>query len=316
VQTEGRGRARKAVTEGWRLGRATLARAARDRITTNAASLAFHWVLAIFPVIVAAVGVLGLVGLSAAQRRSLVHGVGVLLPVQASQAIDLALRNPLTGAGGGLEVTVALLVALWSGIEAMAALEVGLDVAYEITSDRGFVRRRLVAVPLLGLTVVLGGAASGLLVLGDPIRSLLPSSLAIARPTFDATWTVLRLVGALALVMLLLSAYYAIGPNQRRVGLRVASPGAVAAAVGWLGTSAAFSYYLNHFGHEARSYGAFAGVAALLLWLFLTGVAVLLGAELDRELARRRHARPGSTPPVATDTSAGGLPAPAPPAAH
>lgn len=280
----------------WPVVRATLVRSARDRITTNAAGLAFHWFLAIFPAIVAAVGVLGLVGLSATQRRSLVHGIAVVLPVQASQTIDTALRNPLTGAGGGVEVAVALAVALWSAVEAMAALQIGLDVAYEIEADRGFVRRRVVALPLLGLTVALGGAASGLSVLGDPIRSLLPSSVALARPTFDATWVAIRWVGALALVMLLLSAYYALGPNHPRARLRLVSPGAAAAALGWLAASAAFSFYLDHFGHQSRTYGAFAGVAALLLWLFVTAVAVLLGAELDAELARGgAPSRPGGT---------------------
>jgi len=217
-----------------------------------------------------------------------VHGVDVILPVQMSQTIDQALRNPVKGAGGGVEVVGGLLVALWSGVEAMAALQVGLDVAFEVRSDRGFVRRRVVAVPLLVLTVVLGGAASGLLVLGDPIRALLPSSVALARSTFDAAWVVVRWAGALALIVLLLSVYYSFGPNRDRTRLRWVSPGALAAAVGWLGASAAFSFYLNHFGHESLTYGAFAGVAALLLWLYLTGLAVMLGAELDCELDRNR----------------------------
>jgi membrane protein len=146
----------------------------------------------------------------------------------------------------------------------------------------------MVAVPLLALTVLLGGAASGLLVLGDPIRALLPTSFALARSTFDAAWVVVRWAGALALVVLLLSVYYAFGPNRDKRRLRWVSPGAVAAAAVWLGASAAFSFYLDHFGHESRSYGAFAGVAALLLWLYLTGLAVMFGAELDCELDRNR----------------------------
>ncbi len=268
------------------LARTVLREAVQDRITTSAASLAFHWFLAIFPAILAAVGVVGLVGLSASQLRSLVHGVNVILPVQMSQTIDEALRNPVKGAGGGVEVALGLAVAVWSAVEATAALQVGLDVAFEVRSDRGFVRRRLVAVPLLVLTVVLGGAASGLLVLGDPIRALLPSSVALARSTFDATWAIIRWAGATALVVVLLSAFYSFGPNRTTTRLRWASPGAVVAALGWLGTSAAFSFYLNHFGHESRTYGAFAGVAALLLWLYLTGLVVMLGAELDCELDR------------------------------
>jgi len=281
--------------------RRSLAEAVEDRITTSAASLAFHWFLAIFPAIVAAVGVVGLVGLSASQLRSLVHGVDVLLPVQMSQTIDQALHNPVKGAGGGVEVAVGLAVALWSSVEAMAALQVGLDVAFEVGADRGFVRRRLRAIPLLALTVLLGGAASGLLVLGDPIRALLPPSVALARSTFDAAWFALRWAGALALVILLLSAYYAFGPNFEEPRRRWVSAGAVTAAVGWLAASAGFSFYLDHFGHESRTYGAFAGVAALLLWLYLTALAVILGAELDCELSRGRSTpSPGLAPPVVT----------------
>jgi len=284
---------------GPKLARQTLAEAVEDRITTSAASLAFHWFLAIFPAIIAAVGIIGIVGLSASQLRSLVHGVDVLLPVQMSQTINEALRNPVKGAGGGVEVAVGLAVALWSGVEAMAALQVGLDVAFEVDVDRGFLQRRLVSIPLLVLTVVLGGAASGLLVLGDPIRALLPSSFALARSTFDAAWVAVRWAGALALVVVLLSAYYAIAPNRERSRLRGVSPGAVVAAAVWLAASAAFSFYLDNFGHESRSYGAFAGVAALMLWLFLTAVAVMVGAELDCELDRdRTGSPPGAASPV------------------
>jgi membrane protein len=280
------------LSRSWpQLLRKVFREAVADRVTTSAASLAFHGFLAIFPAILAAVALVGLVGLSASQLRSLVHGINVILPLQMSQVIDDALRNPTKGTGGSVEVVLGLAVALWSAVEAMAALQVGLDVAFEVSSDRGFVRRRLVALPLLAFTVVLGGAASGLLVLGDPIRALLPSSVALARSTSDAAWGVIRWAGAMALVIVLLSAYYSFGPNRKHGELhwrrlQWVSPGAVAAALGWLGASAAFSFYLNHFGHESRSYGAFAGVAALLLWLYLTGLVVMLGAELDCELAR------------------------------
>ena len=256
---------------------------AKDRITTSAAGLAFHWFLAIFPAAIAALGVIGIVGLSAAGLRHLVHDVGVLLPTQIADTIDEALRNPIGGTGGWFAVVVGLAAALWSAVEAMAALQVGLDVAYDVTTDRGFVGRRLRSLPLLAGTVVLGGGAFGLLVLGDPIRSLFPTAFPLARSTFDALWVVIRWGGALVLVMALLSMYYAIGPNRARPR-RWISAGAVIAAVGWMAASAAFSFYLDHFGHESRTYGAFGGVTVLLLWLFMTALAVLLGAELNREL--------------------------------
>lgn len=270
----------------WATVRATFRHAARDRVTTSAASLAFHWFLAVFPATVAAIGLAGLVGLSSATLRHLVHGIGVLLPAQMSQVLDEALRNPPRHAAGGLGLALGVALALWSAVEALAALQVGLDVACEVTGDRGFVGRRLMAVPLVALTVVLGGSASVLLVLGDPLRTLLPRHFPLVRPASDALWELVRFGGALALVMVLLSAYYALGPRRPTVRWRWVSVGSATAAAGWLVASAAFAFYLDHFGHENRTYGAFAGVAVLALWLYLTAVAVLVGAELDTELAR------------------------------
>lgn len=271
----------------------TLRAAARDRVTTSAASLAFHGFLAIFPAIVALIGVAGLAGLSGAQLQSVVHAVGVLFPVQMSQALDEALRSPAAARAGLSELLFGVVVALWGAIEAMSALQVGLDVAYEVPADRGFVGRRVMAVPLLLATVAFGGAAFLLLVLGDPLRSLLPASFGPARHAFDGLWAAIRWGGSVALMTLLLSTFYAIGPRRPRPRLVLVSSGSVLAVVGWVAASAGFSAYLDHFGHESRTYGAFAGVAVLLLWLFLTSLAILLGAELNRELERRR-ALPGS----------------------
>ena len=261
-----------------------LVRSAQDRITTSAASLAFHWFLAIFPAAVALVGVAGLVGLSPSQVRSVIHGASVILPVQMSNLLDQALRNPLGQQASLAAVIVGAAVALWSSVEAMAALQVGLDMAREMGAHRGFVGRRLNALPMLAAVVVFGVPASVLLVLGDPIRSLLPSSLPLARPGFDVTWGVLRWAGALILVVLLVSTLFVLshGRNDRR--WEWISPGSVVATAGWLVASAAFAFYLDHFGHESVTFGAFAGVAVLLLWLFLTGCALLFGAELNRQL--------------------------------
>jgi membrane protein len=102
-------------------------------------------------------------------------------------------------------------------------------------------------------------------------------------------------VGALILIMLLLSAYYAIGPRRERFVWRWITPGCVVATVGWLLASLGFSVYLNRFGHETRSYGTFADVAVLLLWLYLTGLAVLVGAEVNCEV--ERPPTPADPPP-------------------
>lgn len=270
-----------------------LVRSAQDRITTSAASLAFHWFLAIFPAAVALIGVSGLVGLSPSQVRSVIHDAGVILPVQMANLLDQALRNPLGQQASMAAVIIGAAVALWSSVEAMAALQVGLDMAREMGAHRGFVGRRLNAFPMLAAVVVFGVPASVLLVLGDPIRSLLPASVPLARPGFDVAWGALRWAGALILVVLLVSALFVLSHGRKDRRWEWISPGSVVATAGWLVASAAFAFYLDHFGHESVTFGAFAGVAVLLLWLFLTGCALLFGAELNRQL---EHESDGHAP--------------------
>jgi membrane protein len=297
-------RARRPLAPVVAVGRGALREAAQDRISSSAASLAFHWFLAVFPAAVAAIGLAGVVGLSPSTVQHLLHGIGVLLPVQVSQVLDQALRRPPSGRAGGLGVALGVAVALWSAVEAQASLQVGLDVAFEVHGDRGFIGRRLMALPLVALTVALGGSASVLLVLGDPLRRLLPKSFPLVTPAFDATWELLRFGAAVVLILILLSAYYALGPKRARFRWRWLSVGSATAGAGWVIASVAFATYLDHFGHESRTYGAFAGVAVLALWLYLTAMAVLLGAEIDAEIERRR---PGSgTSTAASLTQAAG----------
>ncbi len=276
-------------------GRELLASAASDRITTNAASLAFHWFLAVFPAALALLGLAHLVGLSPAQVRALAHGIGALLPAAAAQVLVEALRSPSSAKASLLEVLLGTLVATWSAIEAMAALQVGLDVAFAVRRDRGFIRRRVASLPLLGVTVVLGGSAFALMVLGVPLGHLISGSLPAGRQAFSVVWNLARFVGAFVLVALLVSTYYALGPWRERRRWRWLTPGSALATLGWLASSGAYSFYLDDVGHASRTYGAFAGVAALLLWLFLTAVCLLAGAELDRAL-ESRDAQPVKRP--------------------
>ncbi len=252
----------------------------------NAASLAFHGFLTLVPILIALLGLLGLVGLSPGALHSLLHDVSVLLPAQMSQVLEEQLRKPASRRANVLEVVLGTAVAIWSSIEAMSALQIALDVAYEVPVDRGFLQRRLRSVPLIAATLVLGGVASILIVLGGEVVRLLPSQLAIVRPELHSLLALIRYGGALVLVVLLLSAYYNFGTARDRSRWQWVSAGSVTAAAGWALASLCFSFYLDHFGHESRDYGALAGVAVTLLWMFLTGTAVLLGAEVNRELER------------------------------
>lgn len=252
---------------------------ARDRVTTAAAGLAFHGFLALLPVAIATVGLLNVVGLSGRELHTLVHATSVLLPTQMSRVLTHDLLRPPSRLTNVLQVVFGLLVAIWSSIEAMAAIQVALDVAYEVPRDRGLIGRRVMAVPLLAMTLGLGGVASVLLVLGAQLDRLVPGAL---HPVLGAV----RYGGSFVLVTLLLSALYALGPAREQRVWDWVSPGGVAAAAAWVLASLGFSFYVDHFGHESRAYGVLGGVAVTLLWLFLTAVIVLVGAEINRELER------------------------------
>ena len=280
------GKLRKFCAECVGLARQSALEASRDRITSQAASLAFHLFLAIFPATIALVGMMHVVGLSPASLTNVTRDVNVILPAQVATVIDQALRQPTSAGTGSIELALGTLIAIWSGIEAMASLQVGLDVAFEVDHDRGFVGRRVMAMPLLAVTVLLGGIGFILVVLGVPVGHLLEGSLPIAGPVFVVLWNGLRWLAALGVVTLLLSIYYNLGPAERTGRWRLLDLGSALATIGWFATSAAFSFYLDNFAHESKTYGSAAGVAVLLLWLYVSSTALLLGAELNCELRR------------------------------
>lgn len=261
-----------------------LRQAGRDRVTINVSSLAFHWFVAIVPGGIALVGVANLLGLSQARLKSLTHGVSVLLPASAAKVFDQALETDHSHSSAVYVVVIAGLVALWASIESTATLQIALDMSYETKGDRGFLQRRVRGLLLVAITVVFGGAAFALLVIGSPLGMLIQPRNSAG--WFPVLWDVVRWVVGIACVVTLISLYDYFGPDRSDKQWRILSLGGSISTVLWLAAAACYSFYLNHFGHSAETYGAFSGVVALLLWLFFTAAVILLGAEFNRELER------------------------------
>jgi membrane protein len=257
-----------------------------DNLTDWAAALTYYGILAIFPALLVLVSVLGLIGSSATQP--LIDNLGNVAPGPAKDIFTSAIKN-LQGSQGaaGVLFIVGLAGALWSASGYVAAFMRASNAIYDIEEGRPIwktlptrVVLTLVLLTLLAVSAVAVTLTGGL---AKEVGGLLGLSDTVVTVWNIAKWPVLLLVVSFMFALL----YWA-APNVKHPKFRWVSPGGVLAVIGWLIASLAFAFYVANFGSYNKTYGALAGPIVFLVWLWISNIMVLLGAEFNAELERGR----------------------------
>ncbi|MGH2714812.1 MAG: YihY/virulence factor BrkB family protein [Thermoleophilaceae bacterium] len=263
-------------------------------LTDWAAALTYYGVLAIFPALIVLVSILGLIGESATQP--LIDNLGSVAPGPAQEIFTSAIEN-LEGSQGaaGVFFVIGILGAIWAASGYVAAFMRASNAIYDMPEGRPIWKtlpvRVGLTVLLMVLTVVSVVAVTVTGGLSEEVGNLLGVGDAAVTVWNIAKWPVLLL-----LVSFMFAVLYWAAPNVKQPGFRWISPGGVLAVVGWVIASGAFAFYVANFGSYNETYGALAGPIVFLVWLWISNVMILVGAEFNAELERSRAIEGGMRP--------------------
>jgi membrane protein len=275
---------------------AVLKRAAKeakdDQITDAAAALAYYAFLAIPAVLLVAVGLFALVAGQDA-ISTMIDKIGTVAPQETVTLLEDSLTRITRNRSGGIVlVAVGAALALWTATGAMAAVMRALNRAYEREETRGFLRQRLTALAMLAFAFLAFLLSFGLLVLGPQMSKWIGSLLGL-ESLFGWLWWVAQWPILIVGLLLAFSAILYFAPNVDHPRLRFLTLGSAVAVVTWLVASGAFAFYVSRFASYNKTWGSLSAVIIMLTWLWLSGLALLFGGEVNAEAERSRELRRG-----------------------
>src|SRR5688572_22351554 len=264
-----------------------------DNLTDWAAALTYYAVLSIFPAFIAMISILGLVVDPATITRVVTDTVSQLGPESAVDTVTRPIEQISANRSTAfLGLIVGLALALWTASNYVGAFMRASNSIYERDEGRPFWKLRPLQVLVTLILVLMAALVVLALIVSGPVAEAIGSAVGLG-DTAVMVWDIAKWPVLLVVVMLMLAILYWSAPNAKPAGFRWISPGSVVAVLVWIVASAGFAYYVASFSSYNKTYGALAGVIVFLVWMWITNIAVLLGAELNAETERAREIEGG-----------------------
>ncbi len=268
-----------------------------DQMTHHAAALTYYALMSLFPTMLLALSLLGLLGQYPETYDAIIGYAREVAPDSVVSPLDSSLQGALLNKGtAGTTLAISVVVALYGTTGVLEAARRALNVVFEVEQGRSFLRRKLVDVASTFVLIVLGLAAGILVFVGGSFAEDLLGFIGLG-PTVADIWSIARWPAALLVTMFVFSFIYFITPDVKQRSWRWVTPGAVVGVLLWLLASWGFSTYISRVADVGAIFGAFAGAIVLVAWIWLTNVALLFGAELNAEIERHKELREGVPPP-------------------
>jgi membrane protein len=265
-----------------------------DNLTDWAAALTYYGVLSIFPALIVLVSILGLIGSSATQP--LIDNLGTVAPGPAKQIFTDAIKN-LQGSSGasGVFFIVGLAGAIWSASGYISAFMRASNAIYDMEEGRPIWKTLPVRVGLTVLLMVLTAISAVAVTLSGGLAKQVGNVVGLG-DTAIQVWNIAKWPVLVLFVSFMFAVLYWAAPNVKQPGFKWLSPGSVLAVLGWIIASVAFAFYVANFGSYNKTYGALAGPIIFLVWLWISNIMILLGAEFNAEIERGRRLEAGMRP--------------------
>ena len=270
----------------------TLREFSTDQCTDLAAALTDFAVLALFPAIIALLSILGLVGQGPVIVDNLLKAMSAGGLSGVADTLGPTLKNLTRTPGAGLALLIGLATALWSASGYVGSFGRAMNRVYEIREGRPVWKLRPVMLLVTLISVVLVALVLLALIVSGPVAEAVGNVIGLGS-TAVLVWSIAKWPVMLAVIVFIIALLYYATPNIKQPKFKWLSIGALVAIVVWVIASALFGFYVSQFSSYNKTYGSLAGVIVFLLWLWITNIALLFGAELDAELERGRQLQAG-----------------------